>query len=216
VNLVSSQLNDVLQRYNALSKERLQDIFEKKEHDLAIKLYERTPKAKKSRITADVQKHKFAILANVRKGNGVWHGADKFGHTTEMNEAALALSKRKPGEKDDYAAADRVAALVTRLRINAIYWLSCGWLPAVYIFSKGQKTTKLKKVHKPRGSVRISKKGENHFIAELENNTPGIEVLQGRSNFVEKAIADSIADMEKYIKTKLGGGSGKTIGGYQK
>ena len=211
LSTVSCQQSAIFSKYLELNKRDVKELVENKAYDLAIKLAKATPVATKAKIKSDVEKLGWGLKRAIMEPH------------CEAGERILSIIKaqietaikRAPGEPKE-APLIRLQSIIIRLRVNARFWMMCGWLPKVYrMRGKGtEREPQLQTNQKRRGEVEIVQRGKNSWNVKITNTTPGIEILNNRTNFVQAGLRAWTDDMLNYIRAKTRGRSGKTVGGF--
>lgn len=192
------------------------ELFVDEMRKMATELYNQTAAIAptKGEITSDVRKQGWAIprkFPDGRLGRGVprqWQGV-----AWQKLKQKVWKKRGRPrnGEKTrEYAAEDEffaqkptlamMQAFVIKIRNAARLYLASGWLGAILDLGGAAKNTS-GAVDRARGGA-IIRKGPGHVAVEFWNRTPGIEDMDAKHHFVDKAIAVRIVDMQAYIDRK--------------
>lgn len=190
---LDQQFSRIFQKYLALNKHVVADIVKVKGGQLAWNLQKGTAavKATQSKIAADVKKQGWALYTP--KG---------FRDNPDF--------RRRAGEPDNSAALARLQAAVIALRVRGIGFPSVGWLAACQRLGVAGRTNV--KADKILGDCEVFIQGHISRV-KMGNFTPGVAALMKKYPIAQKAIADMLADMQKYIDAKHAGESGTTVGG---
>lgn len=205
-------------REKLLYNKRNEEYLAKKEalafaHDLFQETKELAPT--RAEIAADVKALGWKIPAffkDGRMGRGTPEMWEKFGFVRAVKRILKGQRGRRSEENqakinNAVLKQNKLSAMqrfVIALRAAHRLFLATGWLGSIVDLG-GSLNAKSGEVDRQRGGAYFRRSG-GRLEWSLWNRTPGIETMQRKTNFVGKAIARRLNDMQKYIDDHRPGG----------
>ena len=208
--------SDAFRKYAEWNHRDGADLFVDQTRKLATELYNQTAAIAPSeaQIQSDVDAQGWEIpkrFPDGRLGRGTpaqWIGAAYHAAI----KAKSLIKKRGRGAKgyniaqenafrDQRPTLQQMQAFVIARRMKSNFYIATGWLGSILALG-GSVQSSSGKVDPKRGGAQIRRSPSEVDIV-LWNETPGIETMEEKRHFVEKAIAVRAVDMWVYIRRKM-------------